>query len=122
VSYDKINVDGSVVKAPAFTRRVLDSAPLIFQLAEWLIVIVAFQYVDARFGSISAKVICFILALVMSMYVGVRTSNVAWRFFEDPFKNRPWSIFMYVVLPCLSGGLVFFLLHVVVKQMVAAQS
>jgi phosphoglycerol transferase MdoB-like AlkP superfamily enzyme len=122
VSYDKINADGFVVKAPAFTRRVLDSAPVIFQLAEWLIVIVAFQYTDARFGSLPAKIVWLVLALVMSIYVGVLASNVAWRFFEDPFKNRPWNFFMYVVLPCLSGGLVFFLLRVIVKQMVAAHS
>jgi hypothetical protein len=122
VSFDKTNADGSVVKAPAFTRRVLDSAPVVFQLAEWLIVIVAFQYADARFGSVPAKIVWFILAFTMSIYVGVLASNVAWRFFEDPFKNRSWNFFMYVLLPCLSGGLVFFLLRVVVKQMVAAQS
>ena len=122
MSYDKINTDGSIVNAPVFTRRVLDSAPVIFQLAEWLIVIVAFQYVDTRFGSMPAKIVWLVLALIMSIYVGVLTSNVAWRFFENPFKNRPWNFFMYVVLPCLSGGLVFFLLRVVVKQMVAAQS
>lgn len=122
MSYDKINTDGSVVKAPVFTRLVLDSAPVIFQLAEWLIVIVAFQYVDARFGSMQAKIVWLVLAFIMSIYVGVLTSNVAWRLFEDPFKNRPWNFFMYVVLPCLSGGLVFFLLRVVAKQMVAAQS
>jgi phosphoglycerol transferase MdoB-like AlkP superfamily enzyme len=122
VSYDKINIDGSVVKAPAFTRRVLDSAPVIFQLAEWLIVIVAFQYADTRFSSMPAKIVGLVLAFIMSIYVGVLASNVAWQFFEDPFKNRPWNFFMYVVLPCLSGGLVFFLLRVVVKQLVAAQS
>jgi phosphoglycerol transferase MdoB-like AlkP superfamily enzyme len=122
VSYDKINTDGSVVTAPAFTRRVLDSAPVIFQIAEWLIVIVAFQYVDARFASMPAKIVGLTLSVIMAIYVGVLTSNVAWRFFEDPFKNRLWNFLMYVILPCLSGGLVFFLLRVVAKQMVAAQS
>ena len=77
MSYDKINIDGSVVTAPAFTRRVLDSAPVLFQLAEWLIVIVAFQYADVRFASIPAKIVWLTLAFIMALYVGVLTSNVA---------------------------------------------
>jgi hypothetical protein len=121
VSYDKVNRDGSVIPAPAFTRRVLDSVPVFFQLTEWLLVIVAFQYVDLRFGSVAAKVVWFSLAGVLGVYVGALLSNVAWRFFDDPFKNRRWSFLMYVVLPLLSGGIVFLLLKVVVKQMVAAQ-
>jgi hypothetical protein len=122
VSYDKINPDGSVVTAPAFTRRVLESIPVVFQLAEWLLVIVAFQYVDSRFGSVAAKIVWLALALALSLYFGVLTSNAAWRFFDDPFKNGKWSFFMYAIVPGVSGALVFFLLKVVVKQMVEAQS
>lgn len=120
MEYDKKLPNGTVIKAPAFVQRVLDSVPIVFQIVEWLLVIVAFQYVDVRFGYVAAKVVWIVLALSLSLYLGVLGSNVAWRLFEDPFKNRRWRIFMYGVLPAVTGGLVVVLLNVVVRQMVLA--
>ncbi|MGJ4728623.1 hypothetical protein [Luteimonas sp. SDU101] len=120
--YDKTTADGRVIKAPSITYRVLDSVPILFQIAEWLLVIVAFQYVDVRFGYVAAKVAWIVLAGALALYMGVLVSNVTWRFFEDPYKNRAWRLFSYGLLPLVSGGLVFLLLKVVAKQMVAAQA
>ncbi len=49
MSYDKVKSDGTHIVAPKFTSRVLDSVPIVFQLFEWLLVVVAFQYADVRF-------------------------------------------------------------------------
>jgi len=122
VNYDKTMPDGLVIKAPPVTYTVLGSVPVVFQIAEWLLVIVAFQYVDTRFNYLSAKIAWITLAGALSLYIGVLVSNVAWRLFEDPFKSRAWRMFMYGLLPAVSGGLTFVLLKVVVKQMVAAQA
>ena len=122
MNYDKTMPDGVVIKAPPVTYRVLCSVPVIFQIAEWLLVIVAFQYVDTRFNYVAAKIAWLALAGALSIYMGVLVSNIAWRVFENPFKSRAWRMFMYGLLPAVSGGLTFFLLNFVVKQMVAAQA
>lgn len=120
MGYDKIKADGTVIEAPQFTYRVLDSVPVVFQLAEWLLVIVAFQYVDARFGYIAAKIAWLLLSLAFAMYVGVLASNVLWRIVEDPYKKGAWSIFSRFVLPLLSGFAIYGMQYLV-KQMVLAQ-
>lgn len=122
MNYDKTAHDGSVIKAPRFTYTVLDSVPVLFQIVEWLLVIVAFQYVDTRFNYFSAKIVWMMLAGALSLYIGTLVSNLAWRFFEDPFKSRAWRIFMYGLIPVVSGGLTFVLLKFVVQHMVAAQA
>ena len=122
MNYDKVTSTGTVIKAPAFTYRVLESVPVLFHLAEWLVVIVAFQYADVRFGFIAAKIVWVLLALAFALYFGVLVSNVAWRVFEDPYKNRAWRFFMSAVLPAACGILIFLFLHFVVKQMVAAHA
>ena len=121
-NYDKTLQDGTVVRAPAFTRRVLDGVPVLFQLAEWLGVIAVFQYADIRFHFLAAKIAWIVLGLGLSCYVGTLASNIAWRFFDDPFKNRNGTFFMYVILPLISSAFVFFLLTVLLKQIVSAQS
>ena len=121
MTYDKIKPDGTVIEAPRLTYRVLDSVPVIFQLFEWLLVIVAFQYVDERFGFIAAKITWIFLMLSFAIYFGVLMSNVQWRIIDDPFKNRWWNIFSLYVSPLLSA-LVFFGLQQLIKQMVAAQA
>ncbi|MFC7301104.1 hypothetical protein [Cognatiluteimonas weifangensis] len=121
MTYDKTMADGTRIEAPRFTYRVLDSVPVVFQLFEWLLVIVAFQYADVRFGFVAAKVAWIGLSVAFALYFGVRVSNAQWRFFEDPFKNRRWRLFSYYLSPVISGAVVFGLQHLV-KQMVAAQS
>jgi hypothetical protein len=119
-SYDKVKADGTVMEAPRFTYRVLDSVPVLFQLAEWLLVIVAFQYVDIRFGYISAKITWLILSLAFALYVGVLASNVLWRAVEDPYRKGFLGIFSWFVFPLLSGVVVYGTQHLV-KQMVLTQ-
>ena len=121
-NYDKTLKDGVVISAPSFTRRVLDGVPVLFQFAEWLGVIAVFQYADIRFHFLAAKVAWITLGIGLGLYTGVLGSNIAWRFFEDPFKTRLGKIFMYVILPLTSGGFVLVLLKVLLKQIVAAQS
>ena len=118
--YDKTKTDGTRIVAPSVTYRVLDSVPVIFQLFEWLLVIVAFQYGDVRFGFIAAKVAWIGLSLAFAVYFGVLVSNVQWRLFEDPFKNRWWKFFSYYLSPAISGAVVLGLQYLV-KQMVATQ-
>ena len=113
--------DGGVIRAPDFTYRVLHGVPVLFHLAEWLLFIVAFQYVDQRFHSVPARVVWWLLALALSMYMGVLVSNIAWRYIREPFKGRARNIFMSYLLPVATSGLVFLLLHFVVKDMVAAE-
>ena len=120
MSYDKVLPDGTVITAPQFTYRALGSVPIVFQLAEWLLVIVAFQYVDARFGFIAAKLAWLLLSLALAIYIGVLSSNILWRFTEDPYKNRQWKLFSFGLFPILSGVAVLGLQHLV-KQMVLAQ-
>jgi hypothetical protein len=120
MSYDKVQTDGTVIKAPSITYRVLDSVPVIFQLAEWLLVIVAFQYVDVRFGYIAAKVAWVGLSLAFALYVGVLASNVLWRIVEDPYKKGAWDIFSRFLFPLLSAAAVYGTQQLV-KQMVLAQ-
>ena len=120
MGYDKVMADGTVITAPRFTYRVLDSVPVVFQLAEWLLVIVAFQYVDARFGYIAAKVAWWLLSIAFGLYVGVLSSNVLWRAVEDPYKKGPWRLFSYGLFPLLSGVAIYAMQHLV-KQMVLAQ-
>ena len=93
MTYDKIKSDGTVIEAPRFTYRVLDSVPVIFQLFEWLLVIVAFQYVDERFGFIAAKITWIFLMLSFSIYFGVLMSNVQWRAIGDALAAScdPWE-------------------------------
>jgi hypothetical protein len=112
--------DGTRIEAPRFTYRVLDSIPVIFQLFEWLLVIVAFQYADVRFNFIAAKIAWVGLTAAFALYFGVLISNVQWRLFDNPFKNRWWRFFSYYVSPAISGVVVFGLQQLV-KQMVAAQ-
>lgn len=121
MEHDKRLPDGRIVRAPEFTRRVLGGVPILFHLAEWLLFIVAFQYVDQKFGSMSAKIIWMLLATALSLYVGVLVSNVAWRYTADSLKHRSWDLAMRFILPALSGLIVFLLLKVVVKDMVAAE-
>ena len=121
MSYDKVKSDGTRIVAPKFTSRVLDSVPIVFQLFEWLLVIVAFQYADVRFHFFAAKVIWFGLLAVFALYFGVLVSNTLWRVVEDPFKSHSWSIFTRYIVPILTG-VVIFGLGQVVKQMVAAHS
>jgi hypothetical protein len=118
--YDKTLPDGSRVKAPSFTYRVMDSVPVVFQLAEWLLVIVAFQYADAKFGFLAAKIAWIALSLVFALYFGVLCSNVLWRVVDDPFKNRAWDIFSRFIAPLLSGVVIYGLQRLV-RQMVMAQ-
>ena len=120
MSYDKIMADGTRITAPQFTYRVLDSVPVVFQLFEWLLVIVAFQYGDVRFGFVAAKVVWISLSAAFAPYFGVLVSNVQWRVVEDPFKNRLWRFFSYYLSPALSGVVVLGL-EQLVKQMVATQ-
>ncbi len=120
MDYDKITGDGTRITAPRFTYRVLDSIPVVFQLFEWLLVIVAFQYADVRFGFFAAKVAWLGLSFAFALYFGVLLSNAQWRYFDDPFKNRRWKFFSYYVSPLLNG-IVIFGLQQLVKQMVAAQ-
>jgi hypothetical protein len=120
MDYDKVKADGTVIQAPRFTYRVLDSVPVVFQLAEWLLVIVAFQYVDARFGYIAARTAWWLLSLSFALYVGVLASNVLWRSVEDPYEKGAWDIFSRFLFPLLSGVLVFGMQYLV-KQMVLAQ-
>jgi hypothetical protein len=120
MSYDKVKTDGTVIKAPKFTYRVLDSVPVFFQIAEWLLVIVAFQYADVRFGFVAAKVTWLVLTGALALHVGVLASNVLWQLVEDPYKNRMWNVFSKYVLPLLSGAVVYGLQQLV-KQMVLAQ-
>jgi hypothetical protein len=121
VSYDKVKSDGTRIVAPKFTSRVLDSVPIVFQLFEWLLVIVAFQYADVRFHFSAAKVIWLGLLAGFALYFGVLVSNTLWRIVEDPFKSRPWSIITRYIVPILTG-VVIFGLGQVVKQMVVAHS
>ena len=121
MEYDKRMPDGLVVRAPDFTYRVLDGVPVLFHLAEWLLFVVAFQYVDQKFGSIPAKVIWMLLAAALGIYIGVLVSNLAWRYIADPFKNRFLDLTMRFLLPAASGALMFLLLKVVVRDMVAAE-
>jgi hypothetical protein len=120
MGYDKVKADGTVIAAPPFTYRVLDSVPVLFQLAEWLLVIVAFQYVDARFGYIAAKLAWLLLSLALAVYTGVLASNVLWRVVEDPYKKGAWAVFSRYVLPLISGAAIYGMQHLV-KQMVLAQ-
>ena len=119
--YDKIKSDGTRIEAPRFTYRVLDSVPVIFQLFEWLLVIVAFQYADVRFGFLAAKIAWVGLSFAFAIYFGVLMSNMQWRVFEDPFKNRRWNIFSLYVSPAISGAIILGIQYLV-KQMVATQA
>jgi hypothetical protein len=120
MNYDKVKPDGTRIEAPRFTYRVLESVPVVFQLFEWLLVIVAFQYADVRFGFVAAKIVWIGLTLAFALYFGVLMSNVQWRIFEDPYKNRWWRVLSLYVSPVLSG-VVFYGLQQLVKQMVATQ-
>ncbi|MBB3833201.1 zinc transporter ZupT [Xanthomonas arboricola] len=121
MEYDKRMPNGQVIRAPDFTYRVLNGVPALFHIAEWLLFVVAFQYVDQKFSSIAAKVVWLLLAAALAFYIGVLTSNVAWRYIAEPFKNRTRNFLMRYMLPAASGGLVFVLLKVVARDMVAAQ-
>lgn len=121
MSYDKIKSDGTRIAAPKFTSRVLDSVPIVYQLFEWLLVIVAFQYADVRFHFFAARVIWLGLLAAFALYFGVLVSNTLWRAIDDPYKSRPRSLFVRYVVPILTGVVVFGLGQVV-KQMVAAHS
>ena len=104
---------------PPFNRRVLATVPVLFQLAEWLLVIVAFQYVDVRYGYVAAKVAWIALGLAFCFYVGVLNTHVLWQI-TDPRKSRAMTFFGSCVLPLLGGLFVVGLQHLA-KQMVAAQ-
>lgn len=121
MNLDKHLPNGTVIEAPAFIKRVVHGIPVLFQLVEWLLFIVAFQYVDQKFKSLPAKFIWLLLALALGVYIGAIASSVAWRYIADPFKSWLWSFLMYFILPGAAGALVFWLLNVLVRDMVAAQ-
>ena len=106
---------------PVFTSRVLASVPVVFQIAEWLLVIVAFQYVDVRFGYVAAKIAWIIHGVIFSFYIGVLSSHILWTLTDNPSKSAKLNFFGTYILPLLSGALVMGLQHLI-KQMVAAQS
>jgi hypothetical protein len=120
MTYDKTNADGTVVEAPKFTYRVLDGVPLVFQVAEWLLVIVAFQYADERFHFLAAKITWIALTVALAVYVGAFGSNLLWRSVADPYNSPKWRHFSRIGLPVLSGAAVYGLQQLV-KQMVLAQ-
>jgi hypothetical protein len=117
---DKVTKNGTVVQAPEFTRRVIHGVPVLFQYAEWLAVIAVFQYADVKFHFMAARVVWIGLGLALSIYTGVLCSNLAWRYIEDPFSTRIGNMFMSIVLPLVAGGVVFFLLKILLVQIVAS--
>jgi hypothetical protein len=106
---------------PVFTRRVLDSVPEVFQLAEWLLVIVAFQYADVHFGYVAAKIAWVLLGVLFAFYFGVLSSHLLWKLTDNPTRSPRLRFFGTWVLPLLSGAVVFWLQHLL-KQMVAAHT
>jgi hypothetical protein len=118
--YDKKLPDGTLIEAPSSTYRVLNGVPVVFQLAEWAVVIAGFQYVDQRFGFVAAKVAWIILAACFAVYLGTLSSNVLWRTLSDPYRTRPWKVFSYVVAPICTGGLTYGL-YKLIEAMVASQ-
>lgn len=115
--YDKTHTDGSVTEASRFERLVLEGVPIIFNLAEWLLVVSAFQYIAIRFDLVAAKVVWWILGAAFGAYVGVLVANSAWRLFRNTYRSRSFLAFGCVVVPAASVG-VLVLLNVVVKYLV----
>jgi hypothetical protein len=118
--FDKLTKDGRSIRAPAFTRRVMRGVPVLFQYAEWLAVIAVFQYADVKFHFIAAKVAWIILGLGLGIYTGAMSSNLAWRYIEDPFSTRLGNAFMSIILPVVTGCVVLFLFKVLLVQIVAS--
>ncbi len=118
--FDKVTKNGLVVKAPEFTLRVMRGVPTLFQYAEWLAVIAVFQYADVKFHFVAAKVVWIVLGLALGGYTGVLCSNLAWRYIEDPFATRLGNAFMSIILPIITGGVMLFLIKVLLVQIVAS--
>lgn len=118
--FDKRLSNGTIIAAPDFTSRVLRGVPVLFQFAEWLAVIAVFQYADKKLHFLVAKVVWILLGFGFAFYAGVFTSNLAWRYIDDPFDTKLKRIFMSYLLPLASGLVVFFLIKVVLSQIVEA--
>jgi hypothetical protein len=118
--FGKVTKDGLVIQEPEFTRRIMRGVPILFQYAEWLAVIAVFQYADVKFHFLVAKFVWIFLGLGLGAYTGALISNLAWRYIEDPFSTRLGNAFMSVILPLVAGGLVLFLIKVVLVQIVAS--
>ena len=113
MNYDKVNKDGTIEKAIPFTYRVLNSVTVLFELAEWMIVIAAFQYAGERFNSLPARVVSVILNIAFAGYLGVLLSNVAWREIDSIYATRRRRNTANFVLVLLSASLAFGLYRVI---------
>jgi len=118
--FDKVTKDGRVIQEPEFGRRIMRGVPILFQYAEWLIVIAVFQYADVKFHFLVARIVWIFLGLGLGAYTGAFISNLAWRYIDDPFNTRLGNAFMSIILPIVSGCLVLFLIKVVLVQIVAS--
>jgi len=121
MSYDKTNVAAPVDRSRAFARWTTLSVQKLFQFAEWLLVIVAFQYVGARFGSIAVNIVWLVLSAALTAYVVITIGSVASRLVSNGRARLGWFIVIYVALLLLMTAFLYFVFNLVVDQVVMGQ-
>jgi len=126
MSYDKAENSKATASPQKSIDWVLLGVPKLFQFAEWLLVIVAFQYVGARFNLASINAVWIVLCAALTAYV------TAWlgRAFHRIPQNRQvtsvralvaWMTVIYIGTPLFLGAAAYFLFRLVIDQMVAHQ-
>lgn len=92
----------------------------VFQLAEWLLVVVAFQYVGKKFGFVAATVAGILLGWLLGIYLGLAVGRAVLPFLHLPFRSKGHAIAAYA-MTCVLAVCVAALVIFITKEMITAQ-
>jgi hypothetical protein len=121
MSSDNADRVSSVPHPPTSLRWILTFVPKLFEFAEWLLVIVAFQYVGARFDSVAVNIVWIILSGALTVYVVAVLSSIVWRATSNVRAGLFVAIITPILLSAVMSGVLYFLFRLVVDQVVAGQ-
>ena len=91
MEFDRIEKNGTVTKASALERSLLTGVPLVFQLVEWILVIVAIEYIARKFDFAAARAASLVLTFLVTGYIAALSMNLRWR------AGKEFSIAWYLI-------------------------
>jgi len=92
----------------------------VFQIAEWLLIVVAFQYAGKKLGFVAATAVGIFLGWLLGIYMGLTIGRAVVPFLPLPFRSKRHEIAAYattVLLAACVAALVIF----ITKEMITAQ-
>jgi len=92
----------------------------VFQVAEWLLIVVAFQYVGKKFGFVAATTAGILLGWFLGIYLGLAIGRAVIPFLHLPLRSKRHEIAAYattgLLAACVAALVIF-----ITKEMITAQ-